>query len=568
MRWTSSTIGLVAVVALIGLGLAVDAVGPDASVPTPTPAVVGPARSGAATCAVVGATADASSTVVATALPAGAGAGEALDTSDVTVDVVAEGITLVAATAEVPPGAGTAVAVPAGAGSPLVAARWFDVPTTVHRSTVRSGEEGAAGRLEGPCPAEVSDRWIVPGLATAGGATARLVLANPYASDASVSVAFTTPQGTVRPRLLENVVVPAGAVRTVEVNEHAPEQPDLGALVSTRSGRAVVEAVQEFDAAIGGVEGIALAPAVAAPAETWTIPWFTDGAAQLSWLWLTNPDDRPAAVTLTLHTTEGGLVPEGIEELTLAPGSTQRVDLRGLLGEGGGSGAVTVRTDNGVGIVASVASQILDEEDAARTGVGIGIGATEPSATWVAAGGPTEGRDLSLTLVNPAAEPAVVDVAVWTPGGVSRPQVLQGLSVGAGAYLAASLTDVLPETEAYALVVTAREGRVVAGTVGLARSGSLAFAVSTAASGSALEGGGTVSPVLRVPGLTQRLGTQLGPQVADPFARREQSAVPAPTDTDPVELDDPLGGTGPDPTDPDPTDPATGPDGAGEDPDG
>jgi hypothetical protein len=532
MRWSSSTIGLVVVAALVGLGLVVDALNPAGAGTAPAPAVVGPARSGAAICAAAGAAGEDRTTIVTTALPV-AEVTDTLPSADVTVDVAAEGLVVGAEARAVSPGSAATVTVPAGIANPVVASRWFDVATAVHRSWAVGEDSGVTGRVEGPCPAEVSDAWVVPGLATAGGATAAVVLANPFTTDASVSIAFTTPDGPVRPRLLENIVVQKGSVRTVSVNEHAPEQPDLGAMVTTRSGRVVVEATQQFDAAIGGVEGIALAPAVASPAETWTIPWFTDGPEQASWLWLTNPDDRPAAVAVTLHTADGGLVPEGIEELTLAPGSTRRVDLRGLLGEGGGSGGVTVRTDNGVGIAVSVATQLLDEGDVARTGIGIGAGAQAPSTTWVAAGGPTAGRTMSLTLVNPSAEPAVVDVAVWTPGGVTRPLGLQGIEVPAGAYRAVSLGDTVPEAEAHALVVTTSEGQVVVGTVGFASEGPLAFAVAIGSSVRALDGGEAVAPVRSATGLTQRLGTVLGPRVEDPFGGAGSDLPPR--DADPLE---------------------------------
>ena len=48
--------------------------------------------------------------------------------------------------------------------------------------------------------------------------------------------AHATPHG--KPILLENVVVPRHSVRSILVNEHRPEELDVGLLVETRAGRA------------------------------------------------------------------------------------------------------------------------------------------------------------------------------------------------------------------------------------------------------------------------------------------------------------------------------------------
>lgn len=522
MRPSSPTLAAIAVLAMVALGLGLDRVLPADPVTPAGVGTAGPATSGTWYCAAGDTRGPSELTVLAATPPS-----EGTTPAEVAVSTFGDGVVSVGRRTQVFP-AGTVVETVAdGQGDLGVALRWWDHPVAVAREWQVAADAGVSGIVSGPCVAEPSERWIVPGVATAGGAQASLYLANPFDSDATVVVTMTTPDGVLAPRRLENVVVPRRSVRVIALNAHAPERADLGVVVETRAGRVIAEAVQSFNAAIGGVEGLSLAAAAPEPAETWTVPWFADAEQRESWLWLTNPGERAAAVEVVVHTDDGGTVPEGLEELIVEPGTVQRLDLRDLLPEGADEGAVTVRSDNGEPIVVSVATQFL-AEDPVGTGITVELGAPRADRTWVLSGGATGGRDVAVHLANPSGEDAIVDLALWAGTGLLRPDELQGIRVPAGAAVMVELTDPLPEAANHTVFVSAREGTVVAGRGSLAREGDLDPVVTLGAPLGGFAGGGPVPPIHFRPGMTQRIGTELGPQLPD-------GTVPLLPEPDPTE---------------------------------
>lgn len=515
MRATSPVLAAVVVAAVVALGLGLDRIAPVAPTAAPDVAPGEPASSGAWYCAAGDTVGESELLLITAAAPSEDG-----HPGQTTTRIFADGAFDDARSGNVFPGSAALDTIADGVAEAGIATRWWELPIAVSRSWDVSAEGGVSGVVSGPCVHEPSARWVVPGMATAGGAQAVLHLANPFDSDATVAITLTTPEGVLAPRRLENVVVPRRSVERIELNEHAPEQTDLGVIVATRAGRVVAEGVQSFNAAIGGVEGLSLAAAAAEPAEFWTIPWFADDDSRGSWLWITNPGERSAAVEIIVHTDEGGIVPDGLEELTLDPGTVRRIDLRGLLPEGADHGALTVRSDNSQPIAASVATQILAEA-AVRSGVAVQLGSPVTDHTWILSGGPTEGRDVTVELVNPGGDDAVVDLALWGGGGVLRPAELREVDVPAGAAVTVDLTGHLPVAASYSVFVTARDGgQVAAAQIATSRGdGPLDAVASVGVPIGRLTAGGTVPPITFSPGMPQRIGTELGPHADDdPFA--------------------------------------------------
>lgn len=442
-------------------------------------------------------------------------------------------------------------------------ARWWDAPTAVSRSWVVNTPGAPTGFVEGPCEPEPSPEWHVPGLSTAGGAQAWVVLGNPFDTDASVSIDFLSPNGPVERQLLQNVVVPKRSTRTVLLNEHVPEEVDLGARVTTRSGRIVVEGYQSFDAALGGIDGVSLLKAAPAPATEWTVPWFRLGGEDQSWVWVSNTGDRPASLTLTLLTPDGGALPEGLEEVNVAPGSVQRIDLRGALPEGATRAGVTVTSDNGVPVVVSVATQLRRSD--ARTGAAVQLGATSADATWIISGGPSAGRRTFIHLANPDPEPAVVDVRVWTEAGPVGGPELRAVTVPAGAVVAVNTGQYTEASPTFSVFVTATSGRVVAGRESFDAAGTFQLVAGVGVPGRSWAGGADVPPVEFDPSLLERLGDP-APAIGEPSPTPTFSPAPdpgAPVDGGDGPADGDPGFDDPGPEDPGPDDP--GPDDPGPD---
>lgn len=372
-----------------------------------------------------------------------------------------------------------ATAVADGPGVASVTARWHEAPLLLSRRWTIDSTQRVPGTVEGPCPAGPATDWVVPGVTTAGGTAAVLYLANPTDGAASLEVTFTTPDGPVAPTRLANLAVPAHGQVTVDLNQFVPEEPDLGVVVATRAGRVVAEVLQTAEAAVGGVDGRSLVVAEPTLGETWTIPWVTAGDQESAWVWVTNPGEEATDVRLVLHTEAGPVVPPD-SGVTLAPGATQRIDLRGALSEVG-TAAVTVRSAPGVPIAASGAVLRVVEGDAVRGGLAV-VEAQQagegPFAALSAVG--ATGTQRRLSLVNPGEVDAVLDVSVvGSSAGASR-VVATGLRVPAGAWLQLDLQEDLPLEGGFAVVVDVTEGAAAATLVSESLEGPLDLTAAAA----------------------------------------------------------------------------------------
>ena len=404
-------------------------------------------------------------------------------------------------------------------------ARWQDHPVAVFRRWRLTGEEDLPpGRAEGPCLAEDAEQWWIPGMSTAGGHEARVRLANPYETDATVAVRLLTPEGPVEPTVLQNLTVLSRSTTEIEINEHLPERDDVGVDVQVIAGRAAAEGYQLVHQAIGDVDAVSLLAATPRPSTTWTVPWVAEDDDRHSWLWLLNPGDRPAPVELTLHGADGDVAPEGLAEVTVEPGQLRRIDLRGAFPERLSSAALTVRADAEPVIASGTVRLEADEPTDSALPVQLGA---QPSDSWVVAGGPTEGRTEQLRLVNPGQETVEVDVALWNGEQTLRPDDLTGVEVDPGALVTLPLAGELGDVEQWGAFVEARDrGQLVVGHVGQGGPDARELVAGPGASSAVWSPAGPTPPSRSEPGLTQRLGT----------GDDHQRLAP---DDDPVVTDDP-----------------------------
>jgi hypothetical protein len=530
------------VVVLAGLAVAVDLVIPSASQQTQERVMAGPAVAGAWYCA-AGSTQDGSTVRYYAATPRTVDGSPA----EVTTAFFQSGTVTARTSAAVFPF--TSVHVDAAPDLPNVAAgvRWFGQPAAVTRSWQVQGAGLPSGLVEGPCAPGPSTSWFIPGMTTAGGAQAEIHVTNPFATDSSIAVRMTSPDGEIAPVLLENLLVAARSSTVIQLNDHAPEQSDLGVVVTARSGRVVTEGVQFVSAAIGGIDGVSLVRATPRLAETWTVPFaiadpvVTDepdgeptdeatdeladeptgdegGEAQpappaplvqvdqaASWVWVSNPNPESAAVSLAMHTEVGLELPDLGEELTVPANGQLRIDLGPLLPDGARATGVTIRSENGVAVAVSAASVVQD--GGGRTGLSIQRGDTSPDTVYILTGAAAPGRRQFLDLVNPGGDPAVVDVSLFNGITVLRPAELQGLEVAPGGLLVSELGSALEAAEEMTAIISVRQGSIVAGRHAFDREGTLDWVVSTGVTAGLWRGGEVVPVVRHDATLTRRLGT-------------------------------------------------------------
>jgi hypothetical protein len=408
-----------------------------------------------------------------------------------------------------------------------------DAEETEEGGAVAGLEEGVTdelpvGTIAGPCPSTISDRWVVPGMITVGGSEARLRIANPFGTDATVAVGFVTPEGPEQPLALQNLSIPAQGTLEVDVNEVLPERDDLAAVVRVLSGRAIVEGYQLTRAAIGDIDGASLLAASTAPAESWTVPWVADGEDDDAWLWVVNLGDRPAPVELTLHTSDGGIPPEGLSEVTVAPGQLRRIDLRGTFPEGVGSAGVTARSDGAPIHVSGVVQRQAD--DPAGTGFAVQLGVPERDASWVVTGGAIEDeRRERLYVVNPGSDPAELSVVLFDGSSVTEPEALTGLTVGPGERQQLNIENELAGASSWSAFITASGGEVVVGRLGAGGSEDGLHMVTVPGTPARAWGATAVGlPARAVPGTVQRLGTTLGVRPASSFPEDGEAPTPPP----------------------------------------
>jgi hypothetical protein len=432
----------------------------------------------------------------------------------------------------------------AGQGS-AVAALWSEAPVALSREWRLEGAgDDPPGTIAGPCVAPFGERWIVPGMSTVGSERAYLRLANPFAADATVAVHFLTPEGVEAPLALQNLTVPARGTLEVVVNDHLPEREDLAAVAEVLSGRVAAEGYQLVGADIGGVDGATLLAASSTAEESWTIPWVVESEEQTSWLWITNPGDRTAAVEFTLHLADGGGVPEGLTGIDVPPGTMRRIDLSDTLPEGVADAAITART-GGVPVVVSGGVLTTDEEPDA-TGLAIQLGASAADRSWVVSAGDPQDRSEWLRLVNPGADTASVDVVVVDGSAPSVAAELLDLEVPPGAVVQVELTEELEDLDAWTAFVTA-DTDIVVGRIGAstAEEGGLHLVAVPGQSAAAW------TPAVRAlagspeAGLLIRLHTSLGIPPPDPVDEPEDDLLDGPDDVlrrdePPDTVDDPV----------------------------
>ena len=248
------------------------------------------------------------------------------------------------------------------------------------------------------------------GLSTVEGDEALIRLANPFTADATFAVTLVTPTEVLEPVALRNVSVRGGTRTTLRLNDHAPEQADIAAIVTVGAGRLAVEGLQRTVAAIGGVDGLASVPPVAAPSVGWTVPWIPSGPDVDGAVWIMNPAPRTVVVEVTVHAPDGATVPEGAASIEVGPGELRRVEVADLAVDGRAAVGVTLRSQTTQVLVAAGAR--FRAEDPARTGLVRIAAAPLPDPSWTVAGLTAPDRRTVLHVVNLSEEEVAPRIAL------------------------------------------------------------------------------------------------------------------------------------------------------------
>jgi Family of unknown function (DUF5719) len=178
------------------------------------------------------------------------------------------------------------------------------------------------------------------------------------------------------------------------------------------------------------------------------------GTAAIDTIYLTNSTAKPVTGVMTTVGTASGSGTAPTQRRSVAVPANGSVAVNPARGLPAGNNASTFVFDGG-GVVAS---QVVS----GGGGWSTAPCASRTSTQWSFAGGSTTaGNALALTLYNPAATEAVVNVSFLTSTGKETPQTYQGLVVPPGREVVENVGDFVQNASAIATFVTAQSGVLV-----------------------------------------------------------------------------------------------------------
>ena len=251
------------------------------------------------------------------------------------------------------------------------------------------------------------------------------------------------------------------APRRARRGRRAPVEPERGRTAALLAVVAVVVVVAGLAAATGtpspspapaAADGVAVSP-VGSYSSSAFCPAGT-GTAATTTIYLTNPTGAAVRGVMTAvgPAGAGGAVPTVHRDVRVPALHSVAVDP--AVGLPAGSVA-TAFAFSGGGVVASQAVT-------GPTGWSTAPCASQVASQWSFAGGATTaGNSLALTLYNPTATEAVVNVSFITESGFETPQQYQGLVVPPGQLVQENVGDFVQDKASIATLVAAQAGGVV-----------------------------------------------------------------------------------------------------------
>ncbi len=281
-------------------------------------------------------------------------------------------------------------------------------------------------------------------------------------------------------------------------------------------------------------------PAAPSPGEAASGAWLCPhggGPDWKGWLYLANPGEGPVAVRLRSLSKEPG---EPARALTIAPGSTTRVDLA----VGAREAATYVEYFGGW-----IAAGWVTQGGGGQLGIGAEPCAQAAARTWYVSDGSTRRGEQSLLVVmNPFGTDVVFDVVLYTADRAPiRDSDLTDLTLRPGRSMTVSLNDFAADEAAVSAEVDVKAGRVAVSSLDLSESSGIRSVLGTTALADSVflpvaGGAGQTQLLLAAPG---SLGTRFGatlfsrnaPQSAGGLTAADQN--PASSAAYPVIVDGP-----------------------------
>lgn len=300
------------------------------------------------------------------------------------------------------------------------------------RAVVDREVRGPDGFDATPCATRASSTWFVPSGSTVRGSQEYLSIFNPFPDASSVDISFATESGRRNPRALQGLAIPGGALRVVRVADTITRRQAIAATVEARTGRVVVDRVQDDDgtgARVRGAEpdavataapiGLVSTPGSIGSAARWVFPGTTLSTGTRQQVATYNPGGRAARVDLVLayeDPRQGDIEPIQLTVPAHSVVVTDLTDQPGLTDVAPFS--IDVRSLDGVPVVSERLS--FSGRPAKRRGASVAPGSPIAASRWlVGQGGPSTSRSSSIVVLDPGPSAVHLHVVELT-GGTRR----------------------------------------------------------------------------------------------------------------------------------------------------
>lgn len=374
------------------------------------------------------------------------------DRAALRVSTVGSGSGTVETPAEIRAGTVSYVEVPAEQDPAVSTVEVFGAPVAAGMVVALPQQGGLAAE---PCVARSSTEWFVPGGTTLRGQRARLVMMNPFATDAAVDITLAGSRRIVRPGALRGLVLPSRRSMSIDLNRFALGEEALAATVRATLGRVVV----------GGLglpkRGLRSAVGVPRPAGAWVLPGFGDDGTTALQVMVPGLREAPFRVRAQRVDGQTPLLDEASADGGFAEAFELEAERAGLIVEAAGpqpfvASRRTASTAAGDGALTGGAPPVAG-------GAWLALPATAPG-----------GGGARLIIQNPGGDTARGRVTLFTDTGPVEAPTLVNLTLGAGRITIVDLSTVAGLRPVAALVEVT-DGTLVPAQVSISSDG---YAVS------------------------------------------------------------------------------------------
>jgi hypothetical protein len=306
------------------------------------------------------------------------------------------------------------------------------------------------GTTTSPCASAASRSWYFADGSTLRGTSYQLVIANPFATDATLDINLSDGSTIAQRQDLQGYVVPAGTVGVVDISSELQREAIVSVSVEARRGRVVAGRWQRSEGLDGARRGQVAGLGAPTLSTSW---WFASGTQEpgvSQRIVIANPSDERAEVELTVYPTSADAVPVAVPVDSVAPGEVRVVDISTSQLVPAGLHQIIVRSPNNVALVVERAVDVTGERPLATNQFGSPRLAT---AWWFVAGDSQNGSQVTLTVSNPTGAPATVQVRRQGPSGLQDVPGYGSFLLEAGTLVEVPIVEGAVPTTAANLVV-------------------------------------------------------------------------------------------------------------------